>query len=334
MNDRTGPSRLARGYARVIVALRHVVPLAWIAAVVWASLTLPDLASAPTAPLEDLAAKNGAASTAQARAIEHFGFPLATDTSVVQRDPRGLPEATQRRTLAAAQAVRERRDPAFRDIRAAVPVINAGPLGNRRERSTTAVTYLFMSPDLAIDDRAELGRAYARGALGGQRGDVVGVTGAAPARLAQYEEIENALPLIEIASVVLIALIVGIAFRSIGAPLVALFTAGIAYGIAVRVLPWAGEQADVDRPQGGPAGPRRAAARARDRLRDLLPVRDARRSCAAASRALRRGARRHRRGRLDRPLRRARSSPPAPARSWPASSSSSAPSAPAWRSRR
>ena len=249
MNDRTGPSRLARGYARVIVALRHVVPLAWIAAVVWASLTLPDLASAPTAPLEDLAAKNGAASTAQARAIEHFGFPLATDTSVVQRDPRGLPEATQRRTLAAAQAVRERRDPAFGDIRAAVPVINAGPLGNDRERSTTAVTYLFMSPDLAIDDRAELGRAYARGALGGQRGDVVGVTGAAPARLAQYEEIENALPLIEIASVVLIALIVGIAFRSIGAPLVALFTAGIAYGIAVRVLPWAGEQADVTVPK-------------------------------------------------------------------------------------
>ena len=47
----------------------------------------------------------------------------------------------------------------------------------------------------------------------------------------------------------LIALIVGLAFRSIGAPLVALTAAGIAYAIAMRVLPWLGERANVTVPK-------------------------------------------------------------------------------------
>ena len=47
----------------------------------------------------------------------------------------------------------------------------------------------------------------------------------------------------------LIALIVGLAFRSIGAPLVALAAAGIAYLIAMRVLPWLGERANVTVPK-------------------------------------------------------------------------------------
>ena len=48
----------------------------------------------------------------------------------------------------------------------------------------------------------------------------------------------------------LIPLIVGLAFRSVGAPLVTLFAAGIAYLIAMRVLPWTGERA------GAPCRPR------------------------------------------------------------------------------
>src|SRR5690242_10711692 len=103
MNQRRHP--LARAYAAVVIALRALIPLAWIAAVVWASITLPDLSSAPTAPLEDLAAKNGAASQAQARATERFGFPLSSETAVVQRNPRGLSQDTLRRQLLAAQSV-------------------------------------------------------------------------------------------------------------------------------------------------------------------------------------------------------------------------------------
>src|SRR4029079_19831083 len=96
---------LARGYAAIVVTLRHLIPLAWIAAVVLATISLPDLASAPTAPLEDLAAKNGAASQAAAAATKRFGFPLATQTAVVQRTAKALPAATQRRTALAARGV-------------------------------------------------------------------------------------------------------------------------------------------------------------------------------------------------------------------------------------
>jgi len=240
---------LARGYAALIVALRHVVPLAWIAAVVWASLTLPDLASAPTAPLEDLAAKNGAASRAQARAVERFGFPLATDTAVVQRDPGGLSLEAQRRQLLAARDVLARAPNVPREIRAALPISNGARGLPARERGTTGVTYLFYDPELSLERRTEAAREYGQGALGGDTGAVVGATGAAPARAAQFREISDALPIIEAASVALIFVVVAIAFRSFGAPLVALVTAAVAYFVAVRVLPWAGERAEVTVPK-------------------------------------------------------------------------------------
>ena len=46
----------ARGYAAVVVGLRFVIPLAWIAVAVAATIALPGLGDAPAAPLDDLAA--------------------------------------------------------------------------------------------------------------------------------------------------------------------------------------------------------------------------------------------------------------------------------------
>ena len=241
--------RAARGYAAVVVALRHVIPLAWIAVAVAATVALPGLGDAPAAPLDDLAAKGGSAANAQQLATRTFGFPLGTDTAVVQRDPRGLSDDAQRRQANAALAVRDHRDQALAPIRAAVPISNANVRTPSGERGTTAVTYLAFAPDASLADDTAAAQHYARQTLGGPRAAVVGVTGAAPARDAQFHEIEQALPLIEAASVVLIALIVGLAFRSIGAPLVALTAAGIAYAIAMRVLPWLGERANVTVPK-------------------------------------------------------------------------------------
>jgi RND superfamily putative drug exporter len=240
---------LARGYAAIVIGLRHLIPLAWIAAVVLATIALPDLASAPTAPLEDLAAKNGAASKAAAVSTERFGFPLSTQTAVVQRNPRGLSAAAQRRTLTGARTILTHSDPALTDIRAALPITNAARDVPANERGTTAITYLFFPPDLSLDSTTETARTYSDKQLGGPRGSVVGVTGTAPARLEQFEQIEDSLPIIEAASILLIFVVVAIAFRSLGAPLVALVTAGITFGLAVRILPWAGERADVTVPK-------------------------------------------------------------------------------------
>ena len=245
--SRRGP--LARGYAAVVVALRHIVPLAWVAAIVAATIALPGLGDVPTAPLDDLAAKGGDAGRAQELAIRTFGFPLSTDTAVVQRDPRGLSQDAQRRQIAAARTVQQRADPALGAIRAAVPLSNVRVRTPSGERGTTAITYLLFSDDTGLDDRTATAERYAERTLGGARASVVGVTGAAPARSAQFHEIEHALPLIEAASVGLIALIMALAFRSLGAPLVALVTAGVAYAIAVRVLPWLGERAKLTVPK-------------------------------------------------------------------------------------
>src|SRR3954465_4500021 len=247
MNERR--HLIARGYAAIVVTLRHLIPLAWIAAVVWATISLPDLASAPTAPLEDLAAKNGAAGQAQARATKRFGFPLSTQTAVVQRNAQGLPRAAQRRALLAAAGTFTRSNPAFGEIRAARPLSNAARGVPARERGTTAVTYLFTSPDLSLETSTAAAPRYANRALGGPRGDGVGVPRRGPAPLAQFDEIEHSLPIIEAASILLIFVVVAIAFRSLGAPLVALVTAAITFLLAIRILPWAGEQANVTVPK-------------------------------------------------------------------------------------
>jgi putative drug exporter of the RND superfamily len=240
------PGRLARAYSWTVVGLRHVIVLAWIAGAVAATMYLPGLGGAASSPLADLVPKDAEATKVAERSTELFGFPLSTDTAVVQHDPEGLPLEEQRRTLSASREVSERPPRDLALIKGALPISNVfGFLSEEGERSTTAVSYLYFSPKAGLEEREEDAHKYAQRYLGRPESQVVGVTGAAPARIAQFEEIENSLPLIELASVLLIALIVGLHFRSIFAPLVTLLAAAIAYLIAVRVLAWGGEQVDL-----------------------------------------------------------------------------------------
>ena len=146
--------------------------------------------------------KDAEATKVAERSTELFGFPLSTDTAVVQRDPQGLPLEEQRRTLLAAREVSERPGRDLALIWGALPISNVlGFMSEEGERSTTAVTYLYFSPRAGLEEREEDAHKYARRYLGRPESEVVGVTGAAPARLAQFEVIEDSLPLIEIASV-------------------------------------------------------------------------------------------------------------------------------------
>ena len=125
--------------------------------------------------------------------------------------------------------------------------INNSPSGSLGigEQATTALTYLAFEQGLGGATRTDLAKQYANAALGGESGGVVGVTGAVPARQAQFEAIDDSLPLIEAASVVAVLLIVAIAFRCIGAPLVTLFTGAVAYLLMVRIVPWAGDKLGI-----------------------------------------------------------------------------------------
>src|SRR5262245_11762178 len=126
-----------RAFAWLVVSLRGVIPLAWIAVAAVLTISLPSLGTAGSAPLDDLVAQGGGAAGQQRYATERFGFPLYTDTVVVAHDPRGLPPGTQDRQLRAAQAVREQRTKDLPQLRAVLPISNDPGQAD----ATTAMSY-------------------------------------------------------------------------------------------------------------------------------------------------------------------------------------------------
>src|SRR5580700_11593375 len=94
---------LARAYAVVVVSLRLVIIAGWAAAVAAAIVFLPPL-NPTTGGLSELIPPGSPAAHAEADASKLFGFPLDAGVAVVQRDPRGLPTATQVRAVRQALA--------------------------------------------------------------------------------------------------------------------------------------------------------------------------------------------------------------------------------------
>jgi RND superfamily putative drug exporter len=181
---------------------------------------------------------------AQDRALRLFGSTVATDTVLVERNRRGLPRAAIEAQVRAAGGASR-----MEGVRGAVPVLDVPVPGVRwRERGTTLVTYLFLDPGLNLDERERAALGYEASLPPATAGTERGITGAGPARLAQWDEIDRALPWMEGATVLTILLIVALYFRSVGAPLVTLATAGLGYVVAVRALAWSAERADVTAP--------------------------------------------------------------------------------------
>ena len=256
-----------------------------------------------------------------------FGSTFTTDSLVVERNPRGLTRETAAANVKAAARPPE-------GVKVAAPIANVPIPGVRwREQNTTLITYLFLDPELNLVERNEAAHRYADSLPPPASGSTRGVTGSGPARLAQFEAIDDVLPWIEVATIAVILIVVALYFRSLGAPLVTLACAGLAYVIAVRVLAWSGERGGRDRAERDRAGAGGAAARARHRLHGVLHVRDAAAPAAGdvAAPGRARGDGADRAARADR---RAAGRRRARCRCWPARCSSSACSARRWRSRR
>jgi len=171
---------------------------------------------------------------------------------VVQRDPDDLDSQATRRAVMRALKVDQRTlDTGIQpsqELYAALPLIN-NPLlvPGAREQNTSVVTYLFADPTLGLSGQDRLARAYATWI---DRPDdaLVGVAGTIPTQVEQREILERRLPLVEVATLVAIALIVGLTFRSVVAPLVTLITAGIGYLLADRVIGWLAGATDLTVP--------------------------------------------------------------------------------------
>ena len=121
------------------------------------------------------------------------------------------------------------------------PILGALPVPNAvfpgaAERGTAVLTYLFLPPTTGFADQRRAAEDFARQQLSDPDDAYVGVTGSIPARAQQAALIERSLPLVETATIAVIALIVAASFRSLVAPVVALFVAGVATVSTLQVV--------------------------------------------------------------------------------------------------
>ncbi|MFC7759534.1 MMPL family transporter [Catellatospora bangladeshensis] len=231
--SRWRPSFLLEWYAEIVVWLRWVIVLAWLAATAAAMVYLPALGQGGS-DLGQLVSVDNPAVRSEVRSFERFGLPLLSRISIVQRDPNGLPASVQADAVARAQAVSEGKL-ADTAILAAIPVANTLKLlPGARENGTTVITMLFTAPDASFAEQLEAAQKFAAEQYDADDA-VVGVTGSVPARVEQGGIVLSSLPWLEAITVVAVFVIVAVAFRSLVAPLLALGVAGIAIMLTLHV---------------------------------------------------------------------------------------------------
>jgi putative drug exporter of the RND superfamily len=236
-----------RAFSRLVVGLRWLIVPAWIAAALASIVYLPSLGAGEPLALGGLVPDEAEAIRVGQREAELFKLPITADTVVVQRKPDGLPGEAQARAVARAlQVSKSPQDP--EGIAFALPISNvAGLFPGSRERGTTVLTYLFFGPDASLVDRVVQADRFA--AQIPPEDGLIGVTGPAPARYRQFQEIDSHLELVEAATVAVILVVVGLTFKALGAPLLTLFAAAIAFMVSGGLIPWVGDRLGVTVPE-------------------------------------------------------------------------------------
>jgi len=234
--------------ASLVVRLRFLIVPAWIVAAVVATTQLPSFADRGSSDISGLVPAHSRATATEKRGVSAFGTPLVSRVAVVQRAPQGLSKQVQLRALRRAVRIDRGQDPVLHSIAFALPVSNAGRVfPSSRESGTTIITYLYFRPSVGQGAQLALAHTYAQRIR--RRGDpVVGVTGTIAAHEAEFREINKALPLVEGATVGLIALILLLVFRAPGPPLLALGAAALSYLISTRVLTWIADRQGLSVP--------------------------------------------------------------------------------------
>lgn len=218
-------------YGRLVVAGRWFIVAGWLAGAVAATLLLPSGAHGSNSNVGGLIPAGSPAIQVEKQALRLFTVPVLSETSVVVYDPHGLSSLTRADAVlwAAAhdQALKAGRSLPRNRIAGAVPVPAKIP--------TVAVTYLYVSPYTSLAETVALAQGYARH-FANQPSVTTFVTGIVPAQVSQSGILLTWLGVFGAASVVMVGLIIGVAFRSVAAPLVILAVTGTAYLVAIRVL--------------------------------------------------------------------------------------------------
>jgi RND superfamily putative drug exporter len=237
--DSSKPPLLWRVYAALTAYLGLPVIAAWIAVTVGATVFLPAFGAASGFGLVQFVPDNTAAFRSQAAEQQLFGSSLSDSQAlVVEHDPRGLSGATLGKIEEQTQVVDGSHSGTSAPDRPtfALPLVNVpGVLSSTRQPATTAVTFLFFPADAQSGDITGGAEQYAASEPR-PPGASLGVTGPLPAQIAEGNLIENALLALELVTVLVIALLVAVIFRSPVAPVVPLAGAGVAYLVASHVL--------------------------------------------------------------------------------------------------
>jgi RND superfamily putative drug exporter len=221
------------------VRLRWPIVLTWAVVAAVSVLWLPPLPETDS-DLKGFASATNPAIQVEQRSFELFGFPLSSRTSIVQRDQDGLSVYAQAEAVLRAAALSAGEYDT--SLLGALPVPNTfGAFPGSRERGTTVVTYVFGNPETSFGSQRRAAERFAREHLTDDDDDAyVGVTGSVPARNAQYHLIHDHLHQVELATVLAVALILALTFRSVVAPLVALITVAVAVTVTLGAAGLAG----------------------------------------------------------------------------------------------
>jgi len=248
---------VAKGFAYLVVALRYLLILGWAGGVMAAVAFLPSLQSSPGG-LANLIPPGSPAAQADTTAARLFGYPLEAGVAIVQRDPHVLPQSAVDTTARAA--VSYDRSPSIPGLIAVIPLPNGAGLPEGisfslastsslltavRRHTSTIVTFLEFSPDSTPEQQVSDASTYAHRYLT----DVAGVTGPVAAQYEQGLIITADLSRVEMFTLLAIALIVAVRFRSLLAPLAVLACAGTAYVLAIRLVAWGATRTGIAIPQ-------------------------------------------------------------------------------------
>ena len=223
--------------ARLLIRHRLGIVGFWVIAAFAATFLLPTLEQGGTGSLGDLVANDAEAIDAEVRGVDLFRFPVLSRTVVVERSDAGLDRKQTLEIVRRSVRLGLGELPGLTAIPFALTVTD-GDLSNLTQADTmAALTYLFFPQDIGPVGRTGLAeRLVERHVRTAGPTRQVGITGAVPARGEQIRSIRDSLPLVELATILLVTLTVGIHFRSLLAPVANVVTIAVAYLIATRLV--------------------------------------------------------------------------------------------------
>jgi RND superfamily putative drug exporter len=230
----------------LIVTLRYPIIVAWIAAAVLITLNLPDLGETSGGELGGIVPEHSEALRAENASLSQFDFPLSSRTMIIERDPAGLTAKEQQTIVHRNLEASKRHEPPFNRLEGALPVPNALPvLPFATENGTAVLSYLFAPENLGLTKTTVLAEHLASHRRAQGPAPEVEATGTVPAQIEQGNLISHNLIWLDLATVALVLLIVGLHFRALLPPLVALAAVGVGLLISTRLVAWVATHAGL-----------------------------------------------------------------------------------------